>query len=136
MLKHLTIVIPTFNGIGRLVNLCEWVKKHNFGGELIVVSSDAVDYSSYFSDFAFVRFLHCHKTNVLEAMVTAFQNLNTRYCCYLGDDDLPTLSSYQKCCDFLDDNHEYGSAGGAMGFVDYVAFLKFNKLDLVKKICS
>lgn len=133
MLERLSIVIPTYNGIERLIHLCRWIKNQNFDGTLIVVSSDDIDHSKDFSKFEFVRFFHRPKTNVLEAMVIGFQNVNSRYCCYLGDDDLPTLVSYQKCCDFLDDNSEYGSARGAMGFVDYIAFQKFHNSDLTEK---
>ena len=98
------------------------------------MSSDAVDHSKYFSEFEFVRFLHHRKTSVLEASIIGFHNVKSRYCRHLGDDDLPILASYQKCCDFLDENSEYGSARGAMGFVDYPAFQEFYNSGSIYKI--
>lgn len=134
MLKDLSIVVPTFNGFDRLIVLCNWIKSQNFGGTVIVVSSDSVNGADKISEFKFVHFVHMPNSNVLEAMAAGFQLVSTRYSAYLGDDDLPTLSSYKKCCDFLDANPEYGSARGAMGFVNFSAIQNLADANSLSKI--
>ena len=136
MLQNLSIVVPTFNGVDRLIVLCNWIKSQNFGGILIVVSSDSVNDADKISEFKFVHFVHMPNSNVLEAMVAGFQLVSTRYCAYLGDDDLPTLKSYNKCCDFLDANPEYGSARGAMGFVNFQPLKILLTQTVYQKSCS
>lgn len=121
MSRQITFVVPTYNGLDRLQILCSWLWRQNFEGRLLAVVSDQNFSPKSFSNFAFVQFIHAPNTKILEAMRIGFNSVETKYSAYLGDDDLPTLEGVAVCCDFLEQNKEYGSAWGASGYINFLA---------------
>ena len=117
--EHLTFVVPTLGGHQRILIICKWLQWQRFSGRLIIVASDDINPATYFIEFDFVTCVHAPKTNVLQAMAIGFQRVTTSYCSYLGDDDLPNIKSFQKCCQFLEGNLTFGAARGACGFVEF-----------------
>ena len=125
MCDNFTFVVPTLGGHQRVLVVCEWLRWQRFTGRLIVVASDDINPADYFIPFDFVACINSPKTNVLRAMKIGFEHVTTYYCCYLGDDDLPNVKSFQKCCLFLERNLAFGAARGACGYLEFQPLQRF-----------
>ena len=53
-----------------------------------------------FNEYSFVDFYSKPSLNILEAIVFGFQSVSTEFCCYIGDDDFPTLYGMARCVSF------------------------------------
>ena len=115
--SKLSFVMPSMLQDSRAFAVCEWLKKQCFSGRLIIVSGSNEVESTSFNEYSFVDFYSKPSLNILEAIVFGFQSVSTEFCCYIGDDDFPTLYGMARCVSFLEQNTDYDSARGASGYV-------------------
>lgn len=133
-LSSLSFVVPSINGEERLLFICKWLQASNFTGRYIIVDATSEDRTACFEDFPFVQYLHRPKTDAIAAAVIGMQTVETEFSAFIGDDDVPLLSGYQKCVEALSRNTEYDSSHGYASYFDVEDSLEFSRLSLGVKL--
>lgn len=133
-LSSLSFVVPSLNGEERLLFICRWLQASNFNGKYIIVDATGEDKTASFGDFPFVQYLHRPKTDAIAAAVIGMQAVETEFSAFMGDDDVPLLSGYEKCVEALSLNTEYDSSHGYASYFDIEDSLKFLSLSFGVKL--
>lgn len=133
-LSSLSFVVPSLNGEERLLFICRWLQALNFTGKYIIVDATTEDKSACYEDFLFVRYLHRPESDAIAAAVIGMQTVETEFSAFIGDDDVPLLSGYEKCVEALFRNTEYDSSHGYATYFDVGDSLEFSRLSLCGKL--
>ncbi len=133
-LSDLSFVVPSINGEERLLLICKWLQASNFTGKYIIVDATSEDRTACFEDFPFVKYLHRPKSDAIAAAVIGMQIVETEFSAFIGDDDVPLLSGYEKCVVALSRNTDYDSSHGYASYFDVKDSLEFSRLSLGSKL--
>ena len=82
---------------------------------------DATDLSQAdkFEKYSFIEYVHCPQTDAIESLALGMQRVNTDFCAFLGDDDLPLLNAYEKCVSVLISQEHVDSCYGHASFINF-----------------
>ena len=115
--ENLTIVMPTYNGAQRVNAVCEWLKRQCFIGTLLIISADEKALEIDRKSYEFLQIIYKPNLGIIASISLGFFSVTTAFCCYIGDDDFPNVAGLDACCSFLQDNPDFDSARGSVGYV-------------------
>lgn len=119
MLNDLSFVTTSLNRTNNLILQCEWLKKSGFFGNYVIVDASSECNEELFSAYDFVKYFRLPRVDAVEGAVFGFHKVITSFSTFIGDDDIPMLSGYQKCVKFLQENSHFDSCRAAASYINH-----------------
>ena len=123
-LMELSFIVPSLDGVQRLLIVCDWLKYSNFGGRYIIVDASNKDHQTLFADYKFVDYLHKPSSDTPSALYFATERVETEFMAVLGDDDFPLIDQYEQIVGQLTENDEFSAGHGLATYVDFDFLLR------------
>ena len=118
--KHLTLVVPTYNRPRRLRRLLEYYREANWNHQIVVVDSsanggateNARTVEELGNDLELRYETVATEWVGLRKLVYGVSIIRTPYVVFCADDDILVPTSVELCCSFLRDNSDFAAAMG------------------------